>query len=322
MAQPVTVYRWDDVGAPQVIDGKPSEYMNVFKKCLVEGYGSKAPVGWTVEDESLPEETPFLAIKNDELKGGSGGAMTFKAQNDNAITVITCQSALDYISKTEQSRVGAYFTIGAGSTGVHSANKWIIIASATAFYFLALPEYTMNRNYFGTYAHIMFFAGDIKSFYGADPARFVSLSGSINSNSFAWNGGLNNIISDNYSSICGYMYALDASANKASGYIVSSFGIHAVGQNSIQDSTPEIRVLSPTLLCSGSYNLSAAGSNINSETLPFARGEIPGLFISQEYGYRIEKMPFIKLIDGVSHFSIPRSNNGGTCAWINLEEWG
>ena len=60
MASPVTIYRWDDVGAPQIVDGKPSEYMNMLKKCLVEGYGSKASLGWTVVDDIA--SPPFLSL--------------------------------------------------------------------------------------------------------------------------------------------------------------------------------------------------------------------------------------------------------------------
>lgn len=321
MTQAVTVYRWDDEGAPQVTDGKPNEYLEVFKKCLVDGYGNKQPLGWVVEDESLPDDTPFLSIKNNISEGGSGGVIMFSASNNNQRTAIRCQSVLDYISKTEHARTGPYFAISSGSTGTNSANKWIVIASAKAFYFIALPEHTLTRNSFGTYSHILFFAGDIKSFYGADSASFVTLSGKVNTMSMGWNGSLNYILGDATSSTVGQVYALDGALEKADIYVLSSFGNHSVNQPSIQDSSPDIRVLSSLLVCTGGYYLSGAGNYGNNESLPFARGEVPGLFVSQEYGFMNEKMPFIKLIDGVEYFSIPRANNGGSCAWICMEEW-
>ncbi|CAM3933155.1 MULTISPECIES: hypothetical protein [Pseudoalteromonas] len=321
MAQAVTVYRWDDPGAPQITVGKPAEYLDVIKKCLTTGYGSKQPLGWTVEDESLPEETPRLAIKNNVLDGGSGGVMMFSASNNNAMTAIRCQCALDYISKDEQQRLGGYFVIGAGSSGTNTANKWIVIASATAFYFIALPEDALTRNYFGTYSHILFFAGDIKSFYGDDPARFVTLFGRVNYGSVVWNGSLNYIIGDSFSGQVGYVYSLDSSLSKANSFLSSYFGNHSVNQSSIQSSTPEIRALCPILLCTGDYQLAGAGTHGNSETLPFARGEVPGLFVSQENGYRSANMPFIKNINGIDFFSVPRANSGGTNAWISLGDW-
>ena len=71
MAQAVTVYRWDDPGAPQIVDGRPSEFINVFKKCLVEGYGDKQPLGWQVQLEEAINKISFI---NDVTAGGSGGS--------------------------------------------------------------------------------------------------------------------------------------------------------------------------------------------------------------------------------------------------------
>jgi len=321
MAQAVSVYRWDDAGAPQITDGKPNEYLDVIKKCLVEGYGDKQPLGWVILDEALPEESPFLAIKNNESVGGSGGAMMFSASNNNARTIVRCQSALDYISKTEQSRLGAYFAITAGSSGTNTANKWVIIASSTAFYFIAMPEYTLNRNYFGTYSHIFFFAGDIKSFYGSDPATFITLSGRVNSTLTGWNSSINYTLTDYTVQTCGYVYALDSTQSKENTYLITYFANHAVAQSSLYNSNPEVRAISPTCLVTGGPALNQADTHGNSEILPFMRGEVPGLFVSQEYGFKGQLMPFTKLIDGVEHYSVPNANAGGTNAWINMEEW-
>ena len=321
MAQAVTVYRWDDPGAPQIVDGRPSEFINVLKKCLAEGYGTKTAVGWSIEDENLPEESPFLALKNNVSTGGSGGVLIASASNNNATNSIRLQSALDYISKSEQSRLGAYFYTSTGGSGIYYPNNWVIIASATAFFYIAHSENRKNLNYFGATNHSMFFAGDFSSFYGFDSARFITLSGKINNTSTSWNTQLNYVISDDYTNSAGYIYALDSSVSKANSYLLTSFGNHALNQSSIQDSSPEIRVLSPFLLSTGSYSLASAGTTGNSEILPFVRGQIPGLFASQEYGYRSESMPFIKLIDGSQYYSVPRANNGGTSIWINMEEW-
>jgi hypothetical protein len=42
-----TVYRSDDADAP-VLNGMPGAMVNLLQKCLVDGYGAKAPAGWTM----------------------------------------------------------------------------------------------------------------------------------------------------------------------------------------------------------------------------------------------------------------------------------
>ncbi|TGE76023.1 hypothetical protein C7Y70_19990 [Pseudoalteromonas sp. KS88] len=321
MAQAVTVYRWDDPGAPQIVEGRPSEFINVLKKCLAEGYGNKTAVGWSIEDENIPEESPFLALKNNTSTGGSGGVLIASASNNNATNSIRLQSALDYISKSEQSRLGAYFYTSTGGSGIYYPNNWVIIASGTAFFYISHPEYRKSYNSFGASNHSVFFAGDFSSFYGFDSAKFITLAGKKNNSSISWNTQLNYVISDNYSSSVGYIYALDSSVSKSDSYLLTNFGNHALNQTSLQDSSPEIRILSPFLLSTGSNSLATAGTRGNSEVLPFIRGQIPGLFASQEFGYRSESMPFIKLIDGAQYYSVPRPNGGGTSIWINMEEW-
>lgn len=320
MAQAVTVYRWDDVGAPQASEGRPAEFMTVLKKCLVEGYGTKASAGWSIAHESAPEESPYIALRNNAIEG-SGGVLMVKASNNNLNTTGRFQAAGDFISDTEQSRLGAYFYgyLFGNSSGY--PNNWIIVATSTAFYFLSHSDSTANNNYHGTYNHTCFFAGDFISFYSNDQSKFITLSGLKNSSSAGWNSQLNYLLGDNPTTSTGDVYALDGSESKSNAYLTTCFGLPNVSNSSIQDSEPPIRVLSPYFFVSGSYNLASAGGQGNSQLLPFVRGRIPGLFGSQESGYRNKSMAFSKLIDGVNHMSIAKANNGGTNFWINLEEW-
>lgn len=75
MGLPVTVYRWDDAGAPQLSKGiKPSELINVLKKCLVDGYGSKQGAGWSVPFMDLASNQ--IVFRNSTLQG-SGSFVKF-----------------------------------------------------------------------------------------------------------------------------------------------------------------------------------------------------------------------------------------------------
>ena len=134
MAQ-VNVYRWDDEGAPQIVEGRPSEFINVLKKCLVDGYGTKSAAGWSVAHESLPEETPYIVFKNSDVDG-SGGILTIQQGNDNTRNTVRIHGALDFISPSEQGRVGPYFTVHQVEIPQSYANNWVVIATSTAFIFL------------------------------------------------------------------------------------------------------------------------------------------------------------------------------------------
>ncbi len=47
---PVTVYKWNDLGAPQ-LDKSPGCMMTIFKACLITGYETKEGAGWTMPFE-------------------------------------------------------------------------------------------------------------------------------------------------------------------------------------------------------------------------------------------------------------------------------
>lgn len=74
MGLPVTVYRWDDDGAPQITNRTPSEMVDVLKKVLVTGYGTKASLGWNIAFEDVG--TQKIAFRNNTTLG-SGGYVQF-----------------------------------------------------------------------------------------------------------------------------------------------------------------------------------------------------------------------------------------------------
>ena len=324
MTQAVTVYRWDDVGAPQITTGKPSEYLTVFKKCLVEGYGNKISLGWTVVEESTPEEPPYLAVRNNINAGGSGGTMTFESDlDDGPQRIIKEQSFLDFTSRNIKSRAGAYFGFYGNSPSTSSMLKnWVLIGTAKGFFFTASANSTMDRNHLGTFRNAFFYAGDINSVHTNDPATFITMSGQIDDLGTGWNNQLNYRLCDTHTSEVSKVYALDGSLLSEKGFAISLFGSNSVSNTNEESSVPDVRLIVPVILSCGSYSLGGSGSTfINNEILPFIRGYIPGLFMSQEWGYEAEPMFFIKNIDGQDYLSIPKAAHGGTNVWINLEEW-
>lgn len=127
MPQAVTVYRWDDPGAPQIGSGNlwPG-ILNILKKCLVEGYGTKTAAGWTVEYEDVPGNK--CVFRNDPIQG-SGGYVQFQRQADQ---IVYLKSAL-HMTAIDNYVNDGYFSSINMSTAFNNG-KWLLFATPTAFY--------------------------------------------------------------------------------------------------------------------------------------------------------------------------------------------
>lgn len=172
---PVTVFRWDDPGAPQ-LDGTLSALYNVLQKVLVEGYGDKMPLGWT---RSYYDAATFKsAWRNNAAAGGSGGSVYFYS-TDGADAVgkyarlTGCKSITEAGVITGPNRITAIRTNG-GSDGA-----WFIIGSTIGFYLfiyrktgdtsLIAPASASYSERYGIYA------GDFFSRIPNDAGRFIIL---------------------------------------------------------------------------------------------------------------------------------------------------
>lgn len=166
MAQPVTVYRWDDPGAPQIGSGDlwPG-ILNILKKCLVEGYGTKAAAGWTVEYEDVPGNK--CVFRNDPTEG-SGGYVQFQRQNNTNIWYKAATFMLDIDQFTNSG-----FMSSTTLSTTFNNGKWFLIASKTGFYLNFFPsnETTYSSGYGGN----TIFCGDFVSFIKNDPGTFISV---------------------------------------------------------------------------------------------------------------------------------------------------
>jgi hypothetical protein len=316
MALPVTVYRWDDVGAPQVVDGKPSEYMNVFKKCLVEGYGSKASLGWTIETDIT--SPPALALKNNAAVG-SGGVVIFTAANDDAGAKTTVRAVQDYIDINTYSRSSPFSAFDRNSSSSYMLNKWFIFGTGKAFYFFTYSEYSMAINAVGTRSCGSFFVGDFNSLYPNDSATFIHMAGVRDSTSTSWSHSLIYKISDTSMRELTDVYPLDGANTPSPVSVYSIFG-NVAYTSGHQNDPRNPTILAPCYLMMGSGQIQ--DSSIYQNTInPFVRGLLPGMYVANTAGYRQTPAPVIEQLNNVAHYLIPSSNSHTGCAWINLEEW-
>lgn len=175
MPQAVTVYKWDDDGAPQLTNGKPSEIINVLKKVLVEGYGVKAPLGWSMPFE---DSVNFkAAFKNNTADGGSGGYALIYSNtglDSNAAAMrIRSSKAMSAIDTSLGDGFTQAFQFGAGS-GADKVSKWYIIGNSKAFYLIGGFEGRGLDG--GSYYTPSIFVGDFLSAIPADAGRFIALA--------------------------------------------------------------------------------------------------------------------------------------------------
>ncbi|MDO6526938.1 hypothetical protein Q4519_14725 [Motilimonas sp. 1_MG-2023] len=323
MSLPVTVYRWDDAGAPGIPNGTPSEIINVLKKCLVEGYGAKQPLGWSVAFEDAP--TNQIIFKNDISQGGSGGVVKFfdATGNDPVSGLVSYQSAQACSGINDLFNVGAQRVTRAVKNN-HDA--WVLIGTARGFYFTICKS--ASKMDAGTEINPTLFAGDIDSIIDSDAAVFV-----------AGDEKPDDATSVNYSrtgfEAAGYslntsgfvMYDCDGHITNTQYYFNSAFlnGYSAINAPA-GDVVPSM--LSKVILSTSSSGPGAdlgvdrfGVSRVESQVQPSLRGFIPGLFTSSNRAFLDEAWPVIREYDGKNYWLIRGTRRTGCWIWINVDQW-
>jgi hypothetical protein len=169
----VTVFRWDDIGAPQMGEGKPSDIIAILQACLVDGYGSKTALGWTKEYEDVG--TTAAAFRNNIAAGGSGGYCKFWALNgtNTARNLLSARSSQGMSDINTQIKEAYECGINVAFT---SWTQWAIIGTSSAFYFIisdADKSDLMSGRRFLADATI--FCGDIIPYIPNDASRFITI---------------------------------------------------------------------------------------------------------------------------------------------------
>lgn len=334
MPQPVTVYRWDDPGAPQIVERRPSELIAILKRCLVEGYGAKAPLGWSVLFEDAAAHK--IIFQNSIAAGGSGGVLRVNTGNaGNAVDANTFFTPAKAATDIDTLFQPGYRHRSQSSTGW---TRWVVIGTATAFYLVVSDLGRVAQNQTGR--DVTGFFGDYISSLPNDAGRFIAFINNNGTSEASLDPGWDN------SGFFQSFHAINVqnsqngirqsdgrlrirNANGSEGarlYNVATF----TGLNN-HSSTPSPRFmgfLMPfliTLMGAQSYmddnirddaNQIAAGSILS----PVYRGFMPGLLNEVFPRYSAQAWPVIDQIQGQQHFLV-RSLANLASVWINMEEW-
>lgn len=333
MAQAVTVFRWDDPGAPQLPNGKPSEIIDILTKCLVDGYGDKTPLGWT--RPFYDAGTQAVAFRNSVADGGSGGYAKFfshdSTDSNNALMRIThAASMTDINTLFRQGYTQAFRAVA--STGNNKTDKWLLIGTSTAFYFIMGRNVSLHGGS-TSLPNCCLFAGDFYSTLAGDVSHFITLAAPAQTDT-TFSGYLETIdwlcVSGTYSnSACLKVYDSDGFDSFFQYSLCSLTNNNSTTSNSVFDDAPPFpQGLIPVHIKATSRDQTTTNTldrfgviMPRSQVSPVYRGVLPGLFNLTHIGYKGLAWPSIVEIDGQDYLPLRNSNNGPVNAAINLEVW-
>ncbi|MFB2800467.1 hypothetical protein [Shewanella seohaensis] len=315
MGLPVTVYRWDDVGAPNISTMFRSNVLNVIKKCLVEGYGSTAPLGWAIEAETPGESIVFSnADRTGFARISSSVTTTYAPMN-----ILTSS---EFTPPSTMSKFGYSKTIQPGS----NENAWILIGTSKGFYF---QTWRIGANNNSRETSLLngqcVWIGEIDSFFAPDPFAMTSVCNNVNTNDSSATKNESIGASDN-GWWANRFYDLDNTGQYADYKIGHGF-VGTVGTDWQKNAgTPEstgVPIMLQDVIIRGGgnpYDLDYYNKTLaNSLTRPFVRGKLPGLYRLSCCLFSDQPWPTIYNANGVDYYCVP--SEYGVTTMIKLDSW-
>ncbi|EHR39596.1 hypothetical protein [Alishewanella jeotgali] len=322
---PVTVFRWDDPGAPQIGNGRASDIINIWQKCLVDGYGDKDPLGWTRPFYDAP--TQRAIFRNSVAAGGSGGYVQLQAASgiDADYQDMRMTPAKSF-ADGNIIQPGFFHTFRVQNlSGNNRLNKWMVIGTGSSFYFLIIPN---NVPIFaGNWCPSMF-VGDIFSRIPNDAGRFIvyaNTTGNGNQSSTSFQSTLG-IFANSESYLGSYglnlrLYDSDNS-NSWQDYRAVRTG-PTTGTFVVASLSTLTQLFHPVALTTSSTYIGiqmSSDSEIALATKPAFRGYLPGLFTSLFPYPNNTPWPFV--VDDTNFtYWILHAPSGAVSTFIQSDTW-
>lgn len=278
MGLPVTVYKSTDVGAPVGNVSRPSDWLSILKACLVNGYGDKQPLGWTLEFENTGA---YAAVFRNNTVVGSGGYFQIASANGSDGTSvdidITCAKIATAVNTFIDKVVLRRLDINSGRT-----SGWVVIGTSRGFWMIQpSSELTASTSTGYSGGCWSVFIGDIESFDPNDMSPFCIVSGTPGAGddtSVSYTGNLG-------SSSQAYMQT--GCANGSAGIVEYTFDSNVVGLSRTTDINPSaIPSNAPMHLTAVVPSLGGKYFTSSTEARPIVRGVIPGFYWSSFVGGR------------------------------------
>jgi hypothetical protein len=333
MGLPVTVYRWDDAGAPQLTNQKPSELINILNKCLVTGYGSKAGLGWTKPFENVA--TNSVMFRNNVADGGSGGIVKFNSVTggDSSREWLRMTSAQDATSITASINAGRQDMIGAPDSDY---DGWIIVGTSTAciVIFCKITDPMVSTS---SLPDSSAYIGDFENYLPADAGRFIALGYTGYSGDYTSSGStaysytlssLSRSTDDDYANTKSLklVHADSTVGNELYG-IIAWLNFDSTANAGIGSGTTPINIFLPYIICAGRRVTDTAldpdGKLYRySVKSPTIRGCLKGITyeVIPRYTPTDVTWPHFETVNGKLQM-LMRTTSQAPNTWINLEAW-
>jgi hypothetical protein len=317
MGLPVTVYRWDDVGAPQLATAPlPSDVLAILKACLVDGYGAKQPLGWSVAFEDV---ATYAVMFRNSPTDGTGGYLKVSAELglNTYGTEISLEASSGASSLSSQINKSFIQTFKCAAYD----RKWVLIGTSRGVYFQTLDGTTLksiptNSNSNST----LWFAGDINSYYGNDAGAFTTICNLRATDDVS--ASYSETISEMQlnSGLCA-LYDADGGTNKQSYDCVNTLPTDVYsklsGYASDESLTNVFTV--PQLGTNTAFKDRLGVPVTKSNIAPWIRGELPGFVLSSLSTNVNTDWPVLLDIGGNQHMGMPARY--AHQVYINLVSW-
>ncbi|MBQ1782878.1 MAG: hypothetical protein II007_04420 [Gammaproteobacteria bacterium] len=161
-----TLYKWDDAGAPQ-LTRQAQSLLTILRKCLVEGYGSKAALGWSIAfDDAVNQRTVY---RNASGKGEIRFAPASTPTGDNVAF-----AAASSFADIDTALAPGLFDL-ALTYWTYEYNRWSIIGTGDALYLLMWNSSLTVSNSASQTRQQTYFFGNLISPIADDPHPFVAI---------------------------------------------------------------------------------------------------------------------------------------------------
>lgn len=168
-----TVYRYDDSSAPSVTGGSVGSFLAMLRACLVNGYGSKSPAGWT----EAYTGTNVAAFRN-STSGGTGCYVRVSdTSNDNNVfpVTITAYASMSDVNTGTDATASVYAARRPSQSGTN-ALQWVVVADQYTFYVTGRTT--------GSTKCFLVGAGDLESLQTSDAFRYFTAGDFLSSSVF------------------------------------------------------------------------------------------------------------------------------------------
>ncbi|WP_201539083.1 hypothetical protein [Psychrobacter sp. 1044] len=148
---PVKMYKWDDVGAPELKKTAANGAAEIFKACLVVGYGAKPSAGWT-----MPFEASGVKVFRPQIGAETDFYLRMASDNGRQVDARIYQNMTNANTGNLKLNCAQRFKYTQG----FSSGKWLLVASPRSVWFFCEQGFFLDTSDLLSKSGAFFFAGD------------------------------------------------------------------------------------------------------------------------------------------------------------------